>query len=344
MRKRVFFAALVMLALLSGFTTPAVAVPDRATADRDFVLYIATTDPQSIVRAVAWSALNSPAQEAAVARFLDSEFAYARQLAAQTAQMDLDFIRRVLMTYTAEYAPAVHTAAQRVVNGSPDDRRQFVTTGFAAAEQGDRLAREHSGEQARALVEADRAYVRALKTDDPGPQVRVSAAWAVRAGSTDADLVEFFAYGWATGARLDLEAHRRQVTDREIDWRLAIQRLITEAKAAEQAARDAAEEAAEQAKAAAARAWRAVGDQTTPPRTAWSEAQQLATAQAARWQAIAEHALAAAGPNWQAVADPATACQSEWTAERQRAIEQAEFWASLLTEAQEGERRMGAPR
>lgn len=313
---------------------------DLAASDRAFVRWLAGKDPRSTVRVAAWSALISSTPDEAVAEFLASGFDYAKQRAAQARARNLDFAKRVLATHTAEYSPEVHAAAKRAVNGTDADRERFARTGYAAAKERDRLAREAAGEQARAIVQADRDFVAALRDNDPGPQVRASAAWALRPGATDGDLVEFFAYGWASGASLDLEMFRTRAADNDAAWRVTISRLVVEAQAAEQAALEASGEAAEQARQAAARAWQAAGDGTGPARTAWTDAQSTADAQAANWRAVVEAANVATGPNWAAIAGPAAATEGEWAAEREFAAEQARFWTALREQARAGEERM----
>ncbi|WP_232376230.1 hypothetical protein [Amycolatopsis aidingensis] len=313
---------------------------DISEADRAFVWWIARRDPRSVVRVAALTAVASANGDTAIERFLTSEYDYAKELAERRSARNADFARRVLETHTAEFAPEVHAAARRAMDGTSADRAWFAETGYAEAEARDRAARERSGEQQEALAEADRAYVRNLAAADPGPQVRAAAQWAVRPAATDSDLVEFFAYDWASAARLDLEAHRLRMADNEVAWRATVNRLVTEARAAEQAASEAAGEAEEQARAAAARAWRTVADNTDSPRTAWAEAGEVAREQAANWHAVAEAARQATGPNWAAVVDFSAENEHQWTAERDTIAEQARFWNGLLEQALAGEQRM----
>lgn len=205
----------------------AVVVAHDSSADKEYVRYIAYQDPRSIVRIAAWQALLSSDPDAAIAQFIASGYAYAVRLAAEENALNVDFAKRILDTYPADVAPAVHAAAQRAVD-SPDDavREQFAHGGFEAARQEDQRRREASGAQAKALRDADRAYVRNLAVNDPGTQVRVSASYATRLGATDDDVVDFFASGWALGARLDLEAHRRRTADADVRWRAEMIQLL----------------------------------------------------------------------------------------------------------------------
>lgn len=357
MSKRGFVAAVAAVGVLSGgLVEPAVAVPsifplsvgasavvDRAAADRAFVRFVALRHPQGTVRAAAWLALTSSAPDAAVAQFLGSGYASARARAAARNAQNLDFAKRILATHTVEYAPEVNAAAKRAVNGSDADREYFARTGYAEAAQRDRQVREAAGKHAAALVQADRDYVAVLRDSDPGAQVRVSAAWALRTGAADADLVEFFAYGWASAARLDLELHQSAIADSDVRWRATINRLVTEAQAAERAAREAQGEAAAAARASAASAWRTVGTEATKPRSAWSAAEEVAATQAATWQAIAVAAAGAESVNWDSIADSSVTTEAAWNAERQTAVEQARYWTSLLEQARAAELEMTDP-
>ena len=323
------------IALAAGASAQSLA------GDKLWVQYLAKYDPRSTVRIAAWQALLSSAPEAAIAQFVTSGYDYAVKLAAERKARNADFAKRVLATYTAEFAPEVHAAAQFAVNSRDDaDRDRFANGGFAAAKQRDTAARNATGEQAAALVEADRAFVRNLAANDPGAQVRVSASYAVRTGAADSDLVDFFASGWAFGARLDLETFRQRSADGDTRWRATLARLMTDAAAAEQAAKDASADLAEQARAKAVQAWQAVGDQTAPARSYWSEARGLADTQAANWAAVYAAASGATGPNWTAILQPAQAGQADWDAEREFAAQQAAYWNSLLQQALDGEQRV----
>jgi hypothetical protein len=359
--KRTFVAAMAAVSVMSsGLLEPGVAVAatadqfalmaagtgaavDRAAADRAFVRFIAARHPQGTVRAAAWLALTSSTPDAAVAQFLGSGYEAARARAATRNAQNLDFAKRILATHTAEYAPEVNAASRRAVNGSNADREQFSRTGYRDAAQRDRQVREATGTHAAALVQADRDYVAVLRDYDPGAQVRVGAGWALRTGATDADLVEFFAYGWASAARLDLEMHQSAIADSDVRWRKTVNRLVVEAQAAEQAAREAQGEAAVAARASAASAWRAVGTEANPARSAWTDAEQLAATQAATWQAIALAAAGAESVNWESIAASSVTTEAAWSTERETAAEQARYWNALLGQARAAELEMTDP-
>lgn len=327
---------------VNAFASSAAAVNvEQPSDDWIWVRYLASVHPYSTVRTAAWSALVSGAPDAAIAEFLANGYDYAVSRAQQRRQHNIDFIRRVNETTTAEYSPEVHGEAQRLLGSAPDAERElFVRSGYEAAKARDRQYRDTVGEQKHALVQRDRDFVGRLSTGDPGEQVRLSASYAVRDGSTDDDLVEFFAYGWATGARLDLEVFRMLHAQDNMQWRATVTRLIAEAETAEKVARDASEEAKELAKATAARAWQQVGEQTAPARSSWGTAQEFALGQAENWHAVLEAAQAAQGPNWASMIDPATASETAWLAERNTASQQAVYWNAVLQQALDGEQRV----
>ncbi|HST86581.1 MAG TPA: hypothetical protein VLL08_32890 [Kineosporiaceae bacterium] len=314
-------------------------VADAAAQDRAFVKMVALYDPRSLVRTAAWNALLST-RETAVADFLASGYASAVKRANATKARNLDFAKRVLATHTVDYAPQVHAAAKQAVNGTDADRERFVKTEYAAAMERDRLARLSEGQQAAAIVQADRDFVLATSTTDPGTQVRAAALYALRTGAGDAGLVEFFTYDWVQASVVDLDMYRTTRADQEILWRSVNRRLLLDAQTADQAARSASATEAAQARAVAARAWKAVGDQTGPARTAWGQAQELAQAQALNWQQVALAAAAAGGQNWSAIGTAADAVQTDWALEKQQATDQAAYWAALLAQAVAGERGM----
>ncbi|WP_083754173.1 hypothetical protein [Actinosynnema sp. ALI-1.44] len=317
---------------------------EQPSDDWVWVRYLAGTHPYSTVRTSAWSALVSADPDAAIAAFLapGGGFDYAVERAQQRRARNMDFVRRVYETTTPDYSPQVHNEAKRLLgpNATDAERETFVRSGYEAARSRDRVYRDQVGKQRQALVQHDRDYVRSLSTNDPGEQVRLSASYAMREGATDDDLVEFFAYGWAAGSRLDLEVFRMRHATDNMQWRSTIVRLIADAEAAEKAAREASEEAKQQAKDAATRAWQQVGTQTQPARSGWSEAQQSAVRQAENWRAVLAAAQAALGPNWTSIIDPAKASEAAWSAERDSAAQQAAYWNALLQQAIDGEQRV----
>jgi hypothetical protein len=318
-----------------------VITQDSMTRER--VRWTAGFDPRSPVRVAAWSALITTDVNAGIARYLATEYPYAVMLAEQSKARNADFARRIRDTHPAEYSPEVHAAADAAVQGSTATREAFARTGYAAAKQRDRQARAATGAQEAALVQADRHFVARLRDQDPGPQVRAAATFALRTGSTDTDLVEFFAHDWIDAAGLDLRTFRIRCADDDMRWRAATSRLLTEARAAEARARELSGEAATQDRAAASRAYAGIAAQASPAGVAWARAEQTAEAQVLIWQEIAQLAGATRNPNWQVVAGSAFATSQQWTADRDTARDQAAYWTSRYNDALASEQRMQEP-
>ncbi|MEU8815458.1 hypothetical protein [Actinoplanes sp. NPDC048796] len=349
-------AAALILApgLVTGFSAPAWAggpavsaitttTFDQFEEDRLYVRYLASYDPRSLVRTAAWNALVASNVPAAIERFLNSGLAYAVTRSQQLAARNADFARRILATHTAEYSPEVHAAAQYALNSGTSALDAFAKTGYAAAKERDRVAREAAGEQVAALLETDRLFVAHLRDHDPGAQVRAAAGYALRVGATDADLVEFYAYDWAAAAAVDLQNQKMQCTNSDMVWRAKVKTLLADALAAQKAAEEAADEAREQARAAAARAWHALGEQAAPAKSTWDTAVVVAEQQAANWQEVALAAAAAAdNPNWDSIALSAQTNGQQWTTEQANAAKQAAYWTALYEMALAGEQDMQA--
>ncbi|GLY99908.1 hypothetical protein [Actinoplanes sp. NBRC 103695] len=339
MKRRIPIMALV--AALCATVVVSIPVPAAAvvrTADWYRTKAVADYDSRSSVVAAAYGALVSTNVDAAVARFIARDFAFAKLRAGLNEARNTDFCRRVLATHTVEFAPEVHAAAQYALNSQyPADREAFARTGYAQAKARDRQFREATGEQAAALEQFDRDFVARLRDTDPGEQVRASAAYALRPAATDADLVEFFAHDWADSADLDLVAFRIRVTDEDMRWRAKVAGLLAAAQAAEQAALESADEAD---RATAAHAWAQLTTQTGTPRVVWADAQRVAEEQAAAWHRVVQAAGSTTGVNWQVITGSAGATAESWAFEREQAAEQAAYWIDLYAQALAGETRM----
>nr|WP_042192357.1 hypothetical protein [Kibdelosporangium sp. MJ126-NF4] len=336
-----------MTAPVAAYGAPAVTVnADQPPSESDWqwVESLSLYHPYATVRMAAWDVRTSSDKPAAYAYFSkkDGGYDFARKLGEQRKQQNLYFIQRVYDTTTTEYSPEVHSEAGRLLgSGVPDSEREaFVQYGYAAAKARDRSYRDELAAQKQALVQRDRDFVRTLAGSDPGEQVRQVAAYAVREGATDDDLVEFFAFSWSLGARMDIEATRVRHANNTMKWRATITQLIADAQLAEKTALEASEEAKEQAKSAAARAWQQVGEQTQPARSSWSQAQEFAQQQAQNWHAVLEAAQAAQGPNWSSIIDPAKTTINAWETEKTVASQQTTYWNGLLQQAIDGETRV----
>ncbi|MFD5427274.1 hypothetical protein [Streptomyces sp. NPDC127084] len=303
------------------------------------VTSMAKTHPAAEVRTSAWNALRSSRGDEALVEWLapGGGFDYAKQRARDSRARNKAYCERVVATHTVEFSPEVRAAAARALKGSAAEQAAFVRTGYAEAQRRDRAAREDGVRQQLEVGARDRDFVRELGERDPGEQVRVAARWALRPGAVDADVAEFFGYGWATGAALDLEAYRTRVADAETLRHHTLTLLIREATAAEAAVRGAADAAA--ARAEAERAWKAVSEHADAAQRAWLAEQAAAAAQAENWQAVALLSQESAQQLWKAISGTADSSRSAWAGESAGARDAAAFWQAMFDRAQDGESR-----
>ncbi|MFE0096314.1 hypothetical protein [Streptomyces sp. NPDC059015] len=306
---------------------------------RKRVTSMAKTHPAAEVRTSAWNALRSTRGDQALLEWLapGGGFDGAKQRARDTRARNKAFCERVIATHTAAFSPQVRAAATRALKGGAAEQAAFVATGYTEAQRRDRAARESVEHQRQQVAAADREFVRALGTQDPGEQVRVAAQWALRPGATDADVAEFFGYGWATGATLDLTAYRTRVADAEAVRHHTLTRLIAAATAAE-AAVDGAADAA-RARAEAERAWQAVSEHAGAAQRAWQAEQAAAAAQAENWRIVAQLSRESVERLWQAISGTADDHEAAWSGERTAADEAAAFWKAMFDRARDGENR-----
>ncbi|MEV3987927.1 hypothetical protein AB0J57_03375 [Streptomyces sp. NPDC049837] len=303
------------------------------------VTSLAKTHPAAEVRTSAWNALRSSRGDEALIEWLapGGGFDYAKQRARDTRARNKAFCERVVATHTEGFSPEVRAAALRALKGGAAEQAAFVKTGYAEAQGRDRTARE-AGERQRLEISAkDRDFVRGVGERGPGEQVRVAAQWAQRPGATDADVQEFFGYGWATGAVLDLEAYRTRIADAEAVRHHMLTGLIQEATAAEAAVKGAADAA--RARAEAELAWKAVSEHAGAAQRAWLAEQAAAADQAENWRAVALLSRESAEQLWKAISGTAESHQNAWAAEQAGAEHAAAFWKAMFDLAQDGESR-----
>ncbi|MFD7613495.1 hypothetical protein [Streptomyces sp. NPDC059828] len=300
---------------------------------------MAKTHPAAEVRTSAWNALRSSRGEEALVEWLapGGGFDYAKQRARDTRARNKAFCERVVATHTVGFSPEVRAAAAKALKGSVAEQAAFVKSGYAEAQRRDRAAREAGERQGLEVSAGDRDFVRGLSERDPGEQVRVAAQWALRPGAADADVAEFFGYGWATGAALDLEAYRTRVADAETTRHHTLTLLIRDATAAEAAVQGAADAAT--ARAEAERAWRAVSEHADAAHRAWLAEQAAAAAQADNWRAVALLSQESAEQLWKAISGTAGSSENAWAGELAGAQDAAAFWKAMYDRAQDGESR-----
>ncbi|WP_317453557.1 ALF repeat-containing protein [Streptomyces sp. CBMA152] len=320
---------------------PAAALKAAAAQSaRDYVHSIATSKLPAELRVSAWNALRSSRGDEAIAEWMapGGGYAYTKQRLKDSRSQNRSFCERVVATHTAEFSPAVRAAAQKALKGSDADRAAFVKSGYAEAQKRDRATREADVQHKLEVAAGDREFVGTLAEHAPGEQVRVAARWALRAGATDADIAEFYHYGWATGGSLDLEAFRLYVSDAETARRAGLTQLIAKAAAAEEAVRGAADAA--KARAEAEAAWKAVSEHAGSAQQAWQAEQEAAAAQAENWRNIAKAAKESANGLWQGITDPAQANGTSWAEEQAGAAVSAGFWKDMFERAREAENRV----
>ncbi|WP_234324006.1 ALF repeat-containing protein [Streptomyces sp. NRRL S-481] len=315
----------------------AAAAADEARAR---VLRLAKSGLPAEIRTSAWNALRSTRGDAAIAEWLAPGGGYdaAKQRLRDARSRNRAFCERVVSTHPVAFSPEVRSAAERALKGTDADRAAFVKTGYAEARQRDRVMREADAERRLEVAEKDRAFVRAVADGDPGEQVRVAAQWALRSGSTDADVAEFFGYGWATGAALDVEAYRLRVADGEVRRQHLLSLLVARAVAAEEALKSSVDAA--KARAEAELAWRAVADHADGAQKAWLTEQEAARAQAESWQNIARLSKESADTIWEKITAPAEARRSDWASEQAEAALTAAFWNDMADRARDSENRV----
>ncbi|MBM2617869.1 hypothetical protein JIG36_20130 [Actinoplanes sp. LDG1-06] len=349
-------AALALAAVMGVVAVPAVswaAVPsgasvmadewDPAEADRLFVKWLSTDEPRLEVRSAARSALLSSAGAQAITDFLNVGWEAAIARAATTRSRNVAYATRMLNTHPPTTYPWVNAAAKHALIGTDAELAEFSSTGYAVALDLDRRNIEFDNHAAELIRQEDRDYVTMLSTEDPGAQVRAWAGRAVAPGTTDADVAEFFRYGWVSASGLDMQMFRTRLADEDRRWRVQSAKLVIEAQAAEKAARETAGEAQAQMRAAAARAWNAVGAQTGPAKVAWADAEQVALRQADTWLLISQAAATSTSDNWLTIAETSLDARTDWQRERENAAAQAAAWNTLYQQAIAAEAAMLEP-
>jgi hypothetical protein len=314
---------------------------DPAEADRLFVQWLSVNEPRIAVRSAARSAL--PGGPAAIAAFLATGWDAAIARAEQTRTRNVDFTTRMINTHPAQFYPRVNAAGRRALAGTEAELADFVAKGYAKALELDRKDIDDDKDQAEAIRQDDRNYVTLLSTEDPGDQVRAWAARAVAPGTTDADVVEFFRYGWVSASGLDMQTYRTRLADEDRRWHLKSRELVLAAQKAEHDARETAGEAKKQMMEAAARAWGLVGAQTGPARVAWADAEQVALRQAETWLLVSQAAASSTSTNWLTIAASSQNARADWLAEQENAAAQAASWMALYRQAMAAEAALLEP-
>jgi len=334
-------ASIVASALLTG-AYPAAATPATLTAAgpsdptdryRTSVRRIADLDPRWEVQTAAWSALVSDVPNAARLFLIIPGGGYdlARIRASKNAARNDLLISRAIATSTPATSPFVHLTAVRASYGTLAEKDRYVRTGLKEAQDLD--AKHSPVEQAKQQAQLDREYVADLAANASGPWVRAAAQRATQLG-TDADIVEFFKYSWASAADCDLQAYRMDLTEQELRYRNDLDKLIVLAEQAQLAYEGAAEAAKAKAAEEARSAWNNAADVAAATQATWLASEQLATGQAQMWASVHDFAVnAATQQDWPAIATRATATSDAWAGELAWAQEQQRQWTELAEAA-----------
>jgi hypothetical protein len=303
-------------------------------------VHLAVASPYGAVRAAATTAINSPRGEIAVKEFIPAGWCQATERAERDAAMHDHIIARVLATHAYETSPWVWSAANAAKNAPGAEKEYFVRFGLEEARAADQRARDEDGANAEALRQLDRNYVAEMRDTAQGEQVKIAAAWALRPGSTDSDIVEFYTYAWARFGKLDFERFQLTTSDQEMRWFVAVDRLQKSALEAQAAAEAASGEAQQALRQQAADAWGRVAAGTEPSVSGWLAAKQTADAQAKQWAAVYQLALRQTGPNWKAMTKPARTNRDAWERDSRNARDRAVYWQKVVQDALDAAERI----
>lgn len=303
---------------------------------------LADKDPRWEVATAAWSALVSDIPDAARLFLLPGGgYELARARATKNASRNDLLISRAIATSTPATSPYVNMTAKRAKNGSLAEKDRYVTTGLAEAQALD--AKHSPVVAAKEQAKLDRDYVADLAVHGSGAWVRAAAARATQLG-TDADIAEFFKYGWSSGADCDLQAYRMNLIEQQLLYRNELNKLIVKAQEAQAAIKDVEEAAKAKAIEEAKSAWNLAADTAAATQETWLANQQLAREQAAMWQSVHDFAVAASTQqDWPGIATRATATSGSWADELAWAQEQQQLWTDLAQEARDSANAIPTP-
>jgi hypothetical protein len=304
-----------------------------AVTARALTTHLAVASPYGAVRSAALTALRAPRGDIAVQEFIPHGWCQATDRAEQDAAMNEHIIARVLATHSYATSPWVYSAAEAASTASAAEKEYFVRSGLEEARAADQRARDEDGAYQRALAGFDRLYVAQMRDTAQGKQVKIAAAYALRDGASDSDIVEFYTYAWARSGKLDLERFQLTIAEQERRWLVAMDELMRTALIAQAAAQESSAKAQE-----AADAWASVADGAESSANGWLAAKQAADAQAAQWSAIYQLALnPQGGLNWRAMAKPARANRDSWERDSRNARDRVAYWQKILEDARVAE-------
>lgn len=293
---------------------------------------LADLDPRWEVSTAAWSALVSDVPDAARLFLLPGGgYEAARKRATTNASRNNLVISRAIATSTPATSPFVNMTAKRASFGTLAEKDRYVRTGLKEAQELD--AKHSPVVAAEEQAGQDRAYVANLVLTASGAWVQEAARRAMVLG-TDADIAEFFKYGWGSAADCDLQAYRMELIEQQLRYRNELDKLIVAAQAAQQAYLDASEAAKAKAAADAKSAWNHAADTAAATQATWLANQDLAARQAQAWASVHDFAVnASTKQDWPGIATRATATSGSWAEELAWAQEQERQWTELAETA-----------
>lgn len=246
------FVAFLTLVVFAGLIQPAAAVsqvPARQTAEaaedpyagwdgvsgvnfpadprlRQLVADIAELDADVEVREAAAAALTGG--DAQITVFLDTGQPAARARATERKQEKARQDHAAIEPLRGTGGQYFNTEVERVLQGTDNDRADFLAFGKAIAQQRDAQVTQ----DARTRAEQNRARVLML-TGAAGPEAKKSAQVALDAG--DAAIAEFLKTGYLVAAKADADAREAYLKDLE-ERNRAAEQLSDLAKRAARAA------------------------------------------------------------------------------------------------------------
>lgn len=301
---------------------------------------MARTDPRLYVRFAANDTLRAVPFQPAYREFLNGGLQRAIELSKAEESKNTDFIDRVIRTYRVEESPRVHAAATAARSRGAQAQAEFVRSGFDKALQEDRHQREVKGDHERAIVEADRTFVRDLKVSAPGAHVRFEAGRATLPEAGDKGLVEFLTVTWAVAAVADWEAYSVAATSADTEWRRQVENFLDTARAAEAAVAESPAHELEAKKATAIRAWRVVGELALEPEEYLRTVSETVGNQIANWRMASKFSEGRDGPNWKASRVTVSRLQQSWFEEKNVVNEQRKYWRGIKDQAVAAENRI----
>ncbi|MET9626036.1 hypothetical protein ABZX92_01105 [Lentzea sp. NPDC006480] len=332
--------AVVLTAGLAGAVKPAPAFADSSfmiaaavdlTADmRDTVWKLSyNRDMPPELQAAAYVAFESN-DDAKIRAFIRTGYSEAMRRAKAREDSNAWYIGEIHRTSIPGSEVNGSSGEAKIAKSAAQE--EYVQSGYARAQELDRLNDNKRQERLARLVKEDRDYVARLAADDPGLQVRALAQSAIN--GDDRSVALFFKYYWKIGADLDQERFIRSTLQQNVIWQDRIRLLTDSALAAEKAERESSGELARKYRQDAKNAWEQIDREAGQSSVDWLAEKGKADAQAAAWARIAEHARnAQSEQDWAEVLRRATESNTSWADEVRWAQGEAAKWLAIAEQA-----------